>query len=76
MGNHENSSDIDLAVLGDLNLRDVNSLKNKLEDLYLPYKFDVINYKKIENDNLIDHIQRVGVVLLDRKVEHQHTHQA
>lgn len=66
MGNHENSSDIDLAVLGDLNLKDVNSLKNKLEDLYLPYKFDVINYKKIENDNLIEHIQRVGVVLLEK----------
>ena len=35
---------------------------DELEELYLPYTFDISIFKQIDNKNLIDHINRVGVV--------------
>ena len=32
----------------------------------MPYFFDVVNYHSISEPNLIEHIDRVGVVLFDR----------
>jgi len=34
---------------------------HELDDLLLPYKIDLSLYRQIENDDLIDHIQRVGI---------------
>ena len=62
-GNYKNGSDIDLALKGsNLNLKLANSISNKLDDLFLPYTFDLVIYSQIENEDLIDHIDRVGVV--------------
>lgn len=66
-GNYKNGSDIDLTFKGPLlNHKLVNQISLKLDDLDLPYTFDLSDYDKIENTNLVEHIQRVGVVFYKR----------
>jgi len=63
-GNHRIDSDIDLTLLGTgLTLSRLFELENALDDLLLPYKIDLSIYEKINNPELIDHINRVGKVL-------------
>lgn len=66
-GNYKNGSDIDLAVKGEeLTLTDLYSLHSALDELSLAYTFDVSLYARIQNTDLIDHIERVGVVIYQR----------
>ena len=60
-GNYKNGSDIDLTLIGeDINIQDLNRIYIDLDELYLPYMFDISIYKNLENIDLIDHINRVG----------------
>jgi predicted nucleotidyltransferase len=66
-GNYKPYSDIDVTLVGskiDLTLQ--NKIENELDDLLLPYKFDVSVFHKIKNKDLIEHIQRVGKNLFSR----------
>ncbi len=66
-GNYRNSSDIDLTLVGnDLNLNTLFNIENDLDDLLLPYKIDLSILKKIENNDLVEHISRVGVVFYEK----------
>lgn len=67
IGSFHPGSDIDLTVMGDdLKLSDLNSLSLKLDNLLLPYTFDISIFHYINNDNLIDHIKRVGIVFFSK----------
>lgn len=67
MGNFHPGSDIDLTIMGnDLTLTDLNSISLKLDDLLLPYTFDISIFHYISNNNLIDHINRVGVLFFSK----------
>lgn len=60
-GNYKNGSDIDLTLIGNqLDLTLTNKIENELDDLMLPYTFDVSIYSYINNSNLLEHINRVG----------------
>lgn len=62
-GNYRPGSDIDLTLKGkELNQSVIYEVDVKLDDLLLPYLFDVSIYHQIDNPDLIDHINRVGVV--------------
>lgn len=66
-GNYRNGSDIDLTLVGkDISLRDINKLHLELDELYLPYSFDLSIFEKIENKDLIDHIHRIGIIIYER----------
>lgn len=61
-GNYRPGSDIDLSILGDgVSLSELFSLESELDDLLLPYKIDLSLYRQIDNPELLEHIQRVGV---------------
>ncbi len=61
-GNYTNGSDIDLAVIGnDISLSLLNKIENDLDDLFLPYTFDISIFKHIKNERLVEHIKRVGI---------------
>ena len=61
-GNYKLGSDIDLTLKGDtLNLSVLNKISLRLDDLLLPYTFDLSVYRYIDNIDLIEHINRVGV---------------
>lgn len=62
-GNYKPASDIDLTLQGALlDLTILNLISWELDDLLLPYTFDLSIYKQISNPELLDHIQRVGIV--------------
>lgn len=60
-GNYHYGSDIDLTIMGDsLNFSQLLKVESELDDLLLPYKIDVSLFRQINNNELIDHINRVG----------------
>lgn len=62
-GNYRNDSDIDLTLKGEnLTLSQLFAIETELDDLLIPYKIDLSIYHKIENQDLIAHIKRVGIV--------------
>jgi len=63
MGNYRNGSDIDLTLIKkeDDSLSLLTSIMTALDDLDLIYSFDVSFLSHINNPNLLDHIERVGI---------------
>jgi type I restriction enzyme S subunit len=63
-GNQKPYSDIDIALYGkSIDLTIQNKIENQLDDLLLPYKFDVCVFEKLDNQDIINHIERVGIIL-------------
>jgi predicted nucleotidyltransferase len=63
-GTFKNGSDIDIALKGrNLKLKDILDASLAIEKLLLPYKLDLVIFSRIKEPALIDHINRVGVVL-------------
>ncbi len=61
-GNYRTGSDIDITIKGEkLTMKDIYQLNHRLDELLTPYKFDLSIYHKINNPDLVDHINRVGV---------------
>lgn len=66
MGTHRPGSDIDIALSGeDLTLQDQLRILCLLDDLNLPYSFDLILLNRTDNEDLILHIRRVGKVIYE-----------
>jgi uncharacterized protein len=59
-GNFRPNSDIDLALSGNIPLVTLASIAGELEDLPLPYFFDVEAYDSIRHEPLREHIDRAG----------------
>jgi predicted nucleotidyltransferase len=69
-GNYKPGSDIDIALKGEkINLRLLNKIDFDLDELLLPYSFDISIYDHISNIDLIDHIQRVGKTLYKKSLK-------
>jgi uncharacterized protein len=61
-GNYRNGSDIDLTLEGaDLTLDVLTRIMNEIDDLMLPWSFDLSIYHQIDDPDVADHIARVGV---------------
>lgn len=61
-GNYRHGSDIDIALKGDIDFRTIARLSYLLnQDSLMPYKFDLVNYARLEHQELKEHIDRVGV---------------
>ncbi|MCP9916315.1 nucleotidyltransferase domain-containing protein [Cyanobium sp. ATX 6F1] len=67
LGRHRPGSDIDLTLSGvDLDHRTLARLDVALDDLLLPWRFDLSLLAALQSPELIDHIQRAGVVFYRR----------
>ncbi len=66
IGNYKNSSDIDFAIVGQLSDKDLRHIATCLDELPTPYKFDVLDYNKINNDNLKQNIDSYGKVFYQK----------
>ncbi|MFE8073395.1 nucleotidyltransferase domain-containing protein [Marinobacteraceae bacterium S3BR75-40.1] len=63
-GTHRSGSDIDLVLTApELTWEEFNKVVSEIDDLLLPWKVDLALEHQIENQDLLDHIQRVGVVV-------------
>lgn len=66
-GTFTEGSDVDIALKGsELNLSDILEAAVNLDELLLPYKFDLVIYDRIKEPSLREHIDRVGMVLFER----------
>ncbi|MDG1278509.1 MAG: nucleotidyltransferase domain-containing protein [Algoriphagus sp.] len=66
-GNYKPGSDLDLVLIGDkLELADQLSFWADLDESWQPYFFDVAILQNIKNDELLDHINRVGKVIYEK----------
>ena len=67
-GTYRDGSDIDLCIDGPLlGLTELLAIENKIDDLLLPWKIDLSLKHTIDNQELIDHIDRVGILFYDQK---------
>lgn len=69
-GTHKPFSDVDITLVGEnLTDADLKKLSLAIDDLLLPYIFDISLFSTLKNDDLIDHIRRNGVALYQKKIE-------
>jgi len=67
-GNYRPGSDIDLAVVGgELKFDDLLVIGIELESLNYPVKFDLVLYHQIKDDEVLDHIRRVGILFYEKR---------
>ena len=69
-GNYKNGSDIDLTMHGDadLTLNVMYKIMTGLDDLLLPYMIDLSIFSTIGDPDVVEHIQRVGVLFYAAEV--------
>jgi len=61
-GTNDPFSDVDITLAGkNLNRHILNSVALQIDDLLLPYQFDISIFENLKDQDLIDHINRVGV---------------
>ena len=67
-GNYKIGSDIDITLMGrNLTLyNSIHPLYQQLDELLLPYMFDISILKQIDDLNVVEHILRVGKVFYER----------
>jgi predicted nucleotidyltransferase len=68
-GNYRNGSDIDLTIKGEsLDLSLLFRIETELDDLLLPYNIDLSIFHKIDNQKLVEHIERIGLVFYKKMI--------
>lgn len=68
LNTHKKGSDVDIVLKG----KNLDTIATELggrlnEESPLPYFFDVLDYNLIDNPDLKDHINRVGVAIYHRR---------
>ncbi|HVZ95424.1 MAG TPA: nucleotidyltransferase domain-containing protein [Chitinophagaceae bacterium] len=67
-GNFKASSDIDLAIIGkDVTSNIITKLSVALDELPVPFMFDILDYKALSNKNLKNKIDSLGKIFFERK---------
>lgn len=62
-GTHSDRSDVDLVVLGKVTPLRAEAIAAELDELPLPYRFEVQSFEHIKHQALLDHIKRVGIAI-------------
>jgi len=62
-GTHVPQSDVDLALWGDVDPLQAEAIAAELDELPLPYRYDVKPFHAIKLRPLREHIERVGITL-------------
>jgi len=68
-GTHAPGSDIDLALWGDVDALRAESIAAELDELPLPYQYDVKPFHLIRLRPLREHIERVGITVYPEEKE-------
>ena len=62
-GTHSDRSDVDLVVTGEVEPLRAESIAAELDELPLPYRFEVQPLNHIQYRPLLEHINRVGILI-------------
>ena len=68
-GTHSPASDIDLALWGDVDAVRAETIASELDELPLPYQYDVKPFHLIKLRPLREHIERVGIFVYPEQQE-------
>ena len=68
-GNNKHGSDVDIALKGaELDFDSLTKISYQLnEETQMPYLFDILNYHKISEPALTEHIDRIGLEIYSRQ---------
>lgn len=67
--NYRYNSDIDLTLIGEnITYSQMSKIDIEIDDLLLPYLVDLSIFSDIDNPDLIDQINRVGLVFYERNL--------
>lgn len=66
-GRFHASSDIDLALLGDIDLTTLLNLDVALDDLLLPYKIDTVVLERVSDEGFKARVLATGIPIYSRK---------
>lgn len=67
-GNFKPFSDVDITLVGEqLKHTDLCQIDLAIDDLLMPYRFDISIFHTLRNADLIEHIQRVGITIYSRQ---------
>lgn len=65
-GTNRMYSDVDIVLVGEkINNREYCELVQEIDDLLLPFIFDISVYHSIKDSNLIESINRTGVIIYE-----------
>ena len=66
-GTFKPGSDIDLSLHGTtITLNEMGDIDSELDDLLLPYTFDLLIFDTLNHINLREHIERVGKIFYEQ----------
>jgi len=66
-GNYAEGSDIDLTMSGDnLDPEIIQKISLEIDDLLLPWMVDLSIFNSIDNNELTEHIKRVGISIYQK----------
>ena len=61
-------SDVDIALYGNVDVFEAEDVSCRLNELPFIQKFDVVAFNLVENAELREHIERVGVEIFTRRL--------
>ena len=62
-GTHSARSDVDLVVTGNVEPLRAEAIASELDELPLPYRFEVQPLAHVQYRPLLEHIQRIGILI-------------
>ncbi|MDR2627719.1 MAG: nucleotidyltransferase domain-containing protein [Dysgonamonadaceae bacterium] len=66
-GNYKPFSDVDITLVGDTLTRSrMNRLSADIDDLLLPYQFDISIFHTLTHPDLIAHIKEMGITVYQK----------
>jgi predicted nucleotidyltransferase len=67
--NYKKGSDIDLTLIGgpDLTMKVLYLIMDEIDDMLLPYTFDLSIFNHISDPEVVDQIRRVGLTFYEKK---------
>jgi len=67
-GTYTEGSDIDLTLKGeDIDFSTLQQIMDEIDNLLLPWLFDLSIYSKLDNKDILEHIDRVGISMYNKK---------
>jgi nucleotidyltransferase substrate binding protein (TIGR01987 family) len=67
-GNFRNGSDIDIALKGEISFDLRTKIALALDEIEIPYEIDLKVFNTISNQDLVEHINRVGVSIYEKNI--------
>lgn len=62
-GTFRKGSDIDLTIIGNVSHNELLEIEGLIDNLLTPYTYDLSLFSELENNDLLQHIERVGLVI-------------